>query len=60
MKRAILISLGILFGLSMIAYGSQQALACSNFSNVILYRIYNPNSGEHFYTENANEGDYVW
>ncbi|MGX2943933.1 hypothetical protein [Enterococcus alishanensis] len=57
MKRTILISLGVLFGLSIVAYGGQQVLAASNDSNTTLYRVYNPNSGEHFYTESANERD---
>lgn len=32
------------------------AVKAAATNGVLMYRLYNPNSGEHFYTSNANEG----
>ena len=34
--------------------------AAESSNDVVIYRIYNPNSGEHFYTKNSNEKDYLY
>ena len=38
---------------------SRAAMARANVSSAKMYRLYNPNSGEHFYTANAAERDKV-
>lgn len=53
MKKTILLSLSAIIGLGLAVYGGADASAASNE----LYRVYNPNSGEHFYTESASERD---
>ncbi|MGM0237721.1 hypothetical protein [Enterococcus sp. AZ103] len=53
MKKTVLLSLGAVIGLGLAVYGGTDASAASNE----LYRVYNPNSGEHFYTESASEKD---
>ncbi|MBV7389201.1 FIVAR domain-containing protein [Enterococcus sp. ALS3] len=53
MKKTILLSLSAVIGLGLAVYGGTDASAASNE----LYRVYNPNSGEHFYTESASERD---
>ncbi|MBV7389202.1 hypothetical protein KUA55_00805 [Enterococcus sp. ALS3] len=53
MKKTVLLSLGAVIGLGLAVYGGTDASAASNE----LYRVYNPNSGEHFYTESASERD---
>ncbi|WP_159721330.1 FIVAR domain-containing protein [Enterococcus sp. CSURQ0835] len=52
MKKS-LIGLSVLFGAGVVFAGAHEAQADSN----LLYRMYNPNSGEHFYTESAAEKD---
>lgn len=50
MKKSYLLGLGTMIGLSFVM-AAQDASA----SSVALYRLYNPNSGEHFYTEDLGE-----
>lgn len=52
MKKKYLLGLGAMIGLGLVM-ATQEASA----SSVALYRLYNPNSGEHFYTENSGEKD---
>ncbi|EOH82921.1 leucine-rich repeat protein [Enterococcus malodoratus] len=54
MKRSFRLSCILLFaGLLVIMFLSSNAEAATND----MYRLYNPNSGEHFYTANTNERD---
>ncbi|WP_159721331.1 FIVAR domain-containing protein [Enterococcus sp. CSURQ0835] len=54
MKKKVILSLGAIVGLGLVMASSQDASAASANE---LYRLYNPNSGEHFYTLNAGERD---
>lgn len=49
--KKLLVGLSVTMGASVIFAGAHEAQADSN----LLYRMYNPNSGEHFYTESAAE-----
>lgn len=41
------------------AYGNADNTASETEQSVIMYRLYNPNSGEHFYTANTGERDHL-
>ncbi|MGX2946393.1 hypothetical protein [Enterococcus alishanensis] len=55
MKKTVLLSLGAVIGLGLAIYGGTNADA----ANLELFRLYNPNTGEHFYTESADERDWL-
>lgn len=53
MKKKVFLSLSVLVGLGIVAATSQDASAATATKE--LYRLYNHNSGEHFYTLDAGE-----
>lgn len=54
MKKKVILSLGAIVGLGLVMASSQDASAASAKE---LYRLYNANSGEHFYTLSSSERD---
>lgn len=54
MKKTFVYLSGIILSLALCVFASSQANADSQ-----MYRLYNPNSGEHFYTANTLERDNV-
>lgn len=54
MKKRLLLSMILFSGLALF-FTSNDAQAAS----LTLFRVYNPNSGEHFYTKDSNERNYL-
>lgn len=56
--KKIKLGLGLIFGVGLFACGVTNVNAEETLFNN-LYRVYNPNTGEHFYTENVDERNWL-
>ena len=57
MKKKIGLGIGVVATLGILFYGGAHSADAAEIKE--LYRVYNPNSGEHFYTEHTSEKDWL-